>query len=223
MPEWWSYTLSDFLLFSPRTYYRMLERYNEAVWPGHVLALGIGGFILALLRNQSPRQGRFVAAMLSLLWAWIAAGFLWKRYATINWAAMYLVPLFLLQSLLLLQRGLTRKGWRLRLTKGVPAAGLGLFVFSFFLYPALAPSLGRPLQQSEFFGLAPDPTAIGTMGLALACEGVPWELLIIPLLWCLFSGLTLLAMGSPEAAVVLGVPLLVLSGLVWRVIARQRA
>jgi hypothetical protein len=221
MPEWWSYTLSDFLLFSPRTYYRMLERYNEAVWPGHGLALGIGGFILVLLRNPSPREGGFVAAMLGLLWAWIAAAFLWKRYATINWAATYLVPLFLLQSLLLLRLVLPRYRWSFRFAKGVPAAGVALFVLSLVVYPALGPVLGRSWQQSEVFGVAPDPTAVGTMGLALASEGVRWDLLVIPLLWCLFSGLTLLAMGSPEAAVVLGVPLLVLSGLVWRVIARR--
>jgi Family of unknown function (DUF6064) len=223
MPEWWSYTLSDFLLFSPRTYYRMLERYNEAVWPGHGLALAIGGFILVLLRNPSPRLGGFVAAMLGLLWAWIAAAFLWKRYSTINWAATYLAPLFLLQSLLLLRRGLPRYRWSFRFAKGLPAAGVALFVLSLVIYPALGPVLGRSWQQSEVFGVAPDPTAIGTIGLALASEGVRWDLLVIPLLWCLFSGLTLLAMGSPEAAVVLGVPLLVLGGLLWRVIARQRA
>jgi hypothetical protein len=37
MSEWWTYSLSDFLLFSPRTYYRLFELYNLAVWPWHVL------------------------------------------------------------------------------------------------------------------------------------------------------------------------------------------
>ena len=37
MSEWWTYTISDFLMFSPRTYYRMLERYNTAIWPGQIL------------------------------------------------------------------------------------------------------------------------------------------------------------------------------------------
>jgi hypothetical protein len=27
MSEWWSYSLSDFLLFSPRTYYRLFDLY----------------------------------------------------------------------------------------------------------------------------------------------------------------------------------------------------
>ena len=33
MSEWWTYTLSDFLLFSPRTYYRLFELHHRALWP----------------------------------------------------------------------------------------------------------------------------------------------------------------------------------------------
>ena len=29
MSEWWTYRLSNFLLFSPRTYYRLFELYNS--------------------------------------------------------------------------------------------------------------------------------------------------------------------------------------------------
>ena len=42
MSEWWTYTLSDFLLFSPRTYYRLFEIYNAAIWPAQIVALGLG-------------------------------------------------------------------------------------------------------------------------------------------------------------------------------------
>ena len=42
MPEWWTYALSDFLLFSPRTYYRLIERHNAAVWPAQIVTLGLG-------------------------------------------------------------------------------------------------------------------------------------------------------------------------------------
>ncbi len=42
MPEWWSYGLGDFLLFSPRTYYRLIERYNSGLWPLHLVALAAG-------------------------------------------------------------------------------------------------------------------------------------------------------------------------------------
>ncbi len=42
MSEWWTYTLSDFLLFSPRVYYRLLELHNHALWPAHLLTIARG-------------------------------------------------------------------------------------------------------------------------------------------------------------------------------------
>ena len=33
MSEWWTYTLSDFLLFSPRTYHRLFELHNVVMTP----------------------------------------------------------------------------------------------------------------------------------------------------------------------------------------------
>ena len=50
MSEWWTYTLSDFLLFSPRTYYRLLELYNLATWPAQFAGGAIG-----LAINQTIR------------------------------------------------------------------------------------------------------------------------------------------------------------------------
>src|SRR5205807_4521090 len=49
MSEWWTYSLSDFLLFSPRTYYRLFELYNLALWPGQIAAIALGIVLLALL------------------------------------------------------------------------------------------------------------------------------------------------------------------------------
>src|SRR5690349_20103288 len=46
MSEWWSYRLSDFLLFSPRTYHRLFELHNIALWPMHVAALALGASLL---------------------------------------------------------------------------------------------------------------------------------------------------------------------------------
>jgi Family of unknown function (DUF6064) len=201
MSEWWSYTLSDFLLFSPRTYYRLLERYNEALWPAQILALGVGLGIFGLLRRPGEWRGRLIAAILAMLWGWIGWAFLWKRYATINWAAIYLVPLFALQVLLLLWTGVVRP--RLVFRSGRQVAGLlgtALLFLSLALYPIIAPVSGRPWRQAEIFGVAPDPTTIATLGVLLLSGGqTRWELLAVPVLWCLISGATLWALRSPEA------------------------
>jgi hypothetical protein len=47
MSEWWTYRLTSFLLFSPRTYYRTIELYNMAIWPAQLVGLAIG---LAIVR-----------------------------------------------------------------------------------------------------------------------------------------------------------------------------
>ena len=33
MSEWWTYGLSDFLMFSPRTWWRLAEQYHRSLWP----------------------------------------------------------------------------------------------------------------------------------------------------------------------------------------------
>ena len=40
MAVWLSYSLSDFLLFTPHTYYRLFELYNRAIWPVHAAGRG---------------------------------------------------------------------------------------------------------------------------------------------------------------------------------------
>src|SRR5262245_38275835 len=213
MPEWWTYSLTDFLLFSPRTYYRLIERHNLAVWPAQLLALGLVAVIAGLLRRTSRERGRAVAAILAGLWAWVGWTFVAGRYATINWAASYFSWLFVVEVLLLgwlgVARGNLRFGWR-RDPGGL--AGGAMFVGSVALYPILAPALGRGWTQSETFGIVPDPTVLGTLGLLLMSEASPRPrkaLLAAPLVWCLLGGATLWAMGSPEAWILLPAAVLV--------------
>jgi hypothetical protein len=210
MPEWWTYTFSDFLLFSPRTYYRLIERHNEAIWPGQVVTIGLGLVIAVLVRRPAPRQGRLVSTVLAALWTWVAWAFLWQRYAAINWAVTYLVWLFAIEVLLLVWIGVVRGGLSFRWRRDAEgAAGIALFFLSLTLYPVFAPLLGRGWRQAEIFGVAPDPTVLATLGLLLLAKEAPrWELLAAPLLWCLVSGATLWAMGSPEAWVLISAALL---------------
>lgn len=195
MPEWWTYTVSDFLMFSPRTYYRLLERYNLSIWPAHVLALGLGIAILALSYRGGAQRGRLIAAILAAGWLWVAWAFHFQRYATINWAAVHFAAGFSLEAVLLIWAGVIRN----RLLPETATAGLGIFLVGLVAYPLIDPLLGRPWDQAEVFGVAPDPTVIATLGMLLACPKAPRLLLAIPVLWCGVSGATLWAMKAPEA------------------------
>jgi hypothetical protein len=72
MSEWWTYTLSDFLLFSPRTWYRLIELYNAAVWPAQIVTAGLGLAILALLSRFPTVRGRWISAILAGCWLFVA-------------------------------------------------------------------------------------------------------------------------------------------------------
>jgi uncharacterized protein DUF6064 len=200
MSEWWTYRLSDFLLFSPRTYYRLIERYNAAVWPAHVLMLALGAGILWMLLRPAAVRSRAIAVLLAALWAWVAWAFVWRRYATINWAAMYFVWLFAIEAVLLGWIGVVRRGLRFRVVKGTAGvAGVVLLAFAVFVYPILAPAAGREWRQAEVFGIAPDPTVIGTLGILLLAESrARTAVLVVPGLLVAISGATLWAMASPE-------------------------
>ncbi|AWU96832.1 DUF6064 family protein [Azospirillum ramasamyi] len=202
MPEWWTYSAEDFLLFSPRAYWRLIERHNEALWPAQVPILLLGIAILWLLFRPRPWSHRTIAGSLALLWGWVAWSFLWERYTTINWAAVYVAPLFALQAVLLASVG-PRLRWSFdRSARGV--VGLGLFLYAVVLHPLTAPLAGRSIRGAEVFGITPDPTAIATVGLVLMAAGRwSWLLLVIPLIWCLGSWLTLYGMGAAESWVLL--------------------
>jgi hypothetical protein len=217
MSEWWTYTLQDFLLFSPRTYYRLFELYNLAIWPAQFLALTLGLAVLALLVRPSPKTGQRIAAILALAWFFVAWAYFNARYASINWIAPYFAAAFLIEALLLAWAGIIRRSFSLSLVDHAGKIGLCLFLFALFIQPMIGPLLGRPITQSEVVGLMPDPTAIATLGLLLIVTSrYVISLLIIPLAWCIISAATLWTMGSPEAWVMLAAPLICMIALLWR-------
>ncbi len=210
MSEWWSwfssYRPSDFLMFSPRIYWRLFESLNVQAWPAQPLIVGAA---LAWTNWGARQAGAFGAAtariaLFGSACAWVASAWLFfaQRYAPINWAAAYATPAFALQALGLLALaafgGVRGQGDPMR-----HRIGLAMLLWALLAHPLLAGATGRPWLQAEVFGLAPDPTAIGTLGLLLLLRGetvaaraglrVLW---LLPWLWCVISATTLWTMGS---------------------------
>ena len=205
MSEWWTYRLSDFLLFSPQTYYRLFELYNQSVWPVQLAAVASGAAMIVLVLRRPDWQGRAVTGILSAAWLWVAWAYHLQRYASINWMAPFFSVIFIAQAVLLIWTGVVRG--RLHYGSVPPIAlkaGLGMFVYALVIQPLMAPLMGRGWIQTELFGIAPDPTAIATLGLILlAAGGTFWYLLILPIVWGAISAATLWSMGSSDAAIVL--------------------
>jgi hypothetical protein len=221
MSEWWTYTPGDFLMFSARSYQRLVERYNADVWPLHLLTMAAGLAALAVaLRSRSSSARRLVIVLLGAAWLWVAWAFLQRRFATINWAAEYAGWVFVAEGLALLYVGLA-PGWRGD-SDGRPrkpaAAGVAIVCFALLGYPLIALAMGRPWLQAEVFGVMPDPTAAATLGFLLL--GAPlWRWLIaIPLGACIGGGAMLLTMHSAEG----WLPLLIGASAAWSACSRGR-
>lgn len=204
MSEWWTYSPADLLMFAPRTYWRLFELQNQALWPMPVLTtlifLAVG---LGLLRHNITAM-RAGTAALALCWVLVAWSFLLQRYAAINLVGSLSAGAFAVQALGLLV--LSGAG-SLRTTDHPLRCeiGLGLLAWALLLYPLHALVAGRPLVQAEVFGFAPDPTAIGSLGLLLCADTgsrfARWllgALQWVAVAWCAVSAATLWTMGSQQ-------------------------
>ena len=201
MPDWVTYRLSDFLLFSARTYYRMFELYHREIWPAQAVIVAFALALIFILRHNDEVRGRAVAGLLALSWVWVAVAFHLARYAEINWAARYFAVAFIVQAILLTWHGVIRQ--RLFLGQIAPSSRRiwpSLLLIVLVLETILGLSAGRSWRQLEFPGLTPDATAIATLFIvSSAAPAAPRIALAIPILWCAIGGATLWALGSPEA------------------------
>ena len=240
MSEWWTYRPSDFLMFSARSYYRLLELYNAALWPAQPIVIALGVLGLATLAWAGGRQPapvwpqRIGCALLAAAWLWIAVAFHAQRFASINtaaigyavaWALQAVVLLALALALALGTRGSDGPGRASVMRADAPArwTGLGLMAYAVGLHPWVGLWVGRSIGQAEVAGLAPDPTALATLGLLLllprardalqrALRRVAWS---IALAWCALSGLTLAGLGAPDTWVLPALGTVAL-GAAWR-------
>ena len=195
MSEWWTYSLSDFLMFSSRSYYRLIESYNAAIWPAHLLALVAGLVVIVAIVRPRQHLQRSAALVLAAAWGWVAWAYHLERYAEINTAAPYFAAAFAVQALLLC--------WlAYRPGNAAPAPqplALGLSGLAILAYPLLALARdGGTWRQAEIFGIVPDPTVVATLGMLLAWRA-PAIFWLIPVSWCLVSGATLMELKIGHA------------------------
>ncbi len=196
MSEWWTYSLSDFLMFSSRSYFRLIENYNAAIWPAHLLALVAGVVVIGCTARPGRRAQTTAALLLAAAWGWVGWAYQLERYADINTAAPYFGAAFALQALVLC--------W-LAAKPGVPTparmrnrVALGIVGLAVLAFPAMALAGRGGWRQAELFGITPDPTVAATLGALLAWRAQPvaW---LIPVAWCVVSGATLMEMRVQHA------------------------
>lgn len=194
MGEWSSYALSDFLLFSPQTYFRQFALINEATFPVPIVIMALSLIIVALAGGGGWRD-RAIMLGLALLCANAGWQFHYGSYADINWAADWFAIGFAVQAVGLLLWSVMGKfpPHKVALLLRLLAA------FVVLAYPLQAVGFGRPWQEAEVVGISPDATMVFTLlVLAPAVAGWRYLLLAIPVLWCVIGLLTLWTMGAAE-------------------------
>ncbi len=196
-----SWAPEDFLLFSPRAYWRLFALENAAVWPAQLLLIAAGALLLfGMVRGWRPSgrwRGPALVFALAAAWFWTGWQFVALRYGAINWAAPMLAWGFYAEAALLAALGLS--GRLAFAGRGKRAqAGIGLLAAAVLAWPLLAPLDGRPWQEAEVFAVAPDPTAIATLALLALAPRSRWTvpLAVVPALWLAVSALTLFTMGA---------------------------
>ena len=192
-----SWTLEDLLLFSPQVYWRLFALENEAAWPAQPVVLAAGVLLaLGFILNRQP-SGRWLGPVLGAAWLWTGWHFVALRFGTVNWLAPTLAWGFYAEAALLAGLGLAgrivfpkprtrRLGW-------VSASSRQRWSG-----PFSRRSTDGPGTRPRSLAIAPDPTAIATLGLLALAARNRWTALlcVAPVLWLALSTLTLVTMGA---------------------------
>jgi hypothetical protein len=189
MTEWWTYGLSDFLMFSPESYWRLVARHNAAWWPAQLLVGAVPAALLLTLRTPSASASRAMLLVLALAWAWLGHAFYWRRYAEIFLAAPSLASACGAQALLLTLAALLP----IRRPGIARPAAAAVTLAAALCYPLLAPLTGHRWPEAEVFAFMPEPTALATLSVLLGrplARAPRMALALVPLLVLLLGGAT---------------------------------
>ncbi len=228
MGEWSSYRLDDFLMFSPRAWYRMLELHHRAWWPLQAVAAALGAGLLWTIHRRHAAALRLALVLVGAGLLFVAWAFHGGPHASINLAAPYYAVAFGIEGLLLVGLALLRRELVLARSDGWSGLAVALLALALLVYPALAPLWARPLAQSEWFALAPDPTMLAALAVLLlaGCGGRGLRhprrtvvlLSILPVAWCVVTGTTLRLLGAPDWWLMPSAALLVCVVAGWRLV-----
>lgn len=200
MSEWSSYSLHDLLIFSPESYFRLFARSNQDFWPFQLTIIAVALLMLYLTTVRTVRAQLFILVGLALFWLLSGWWFVHQFYSQINTIADWYLWLFLLQIVLLLLYATLnhlKTGFYRPAGDAMLGLGMGIAVYALFIHPLLLLLAGREWRAVELVGVAPDPTAIATIGFVLAMgKGkLRFWLLIIPAIWIMISVLTYSTFG----------------------------
>ncbi|MEZ5658343.1 MAG: hypothetical protein R3E83_07355 [Burkholderiaceae bacterium] len=214
MGEWSSYAIADFLPYDRETAYRLMELANAHLWPLHLLGIVFALMVARAVWRPGAVPVRQAAAAVALAWLVLALGFIASELAPLLWVGSWLAGAAAAFALLPLSIALrmprTPAAWSPgSLTR---RAALALLIWALIGHPLLGPLVARRSWAGlEWFAVAPAPTALATLALAVVCPPVQALMLAPgPLVWFMLAGASSYALGAVEVQISLAVALLLL-------------
>jgi hypothetical protein len=196
----------------------VFERYNQAIWPMHIVAYILGITVIFLAAKKTRYSDQIISVVLACFWAWMGIVYHLMYFSAINGAAIGFGILFIVQAILWLVFGVIRPKLSFQLdTNPYALTGVVLIVYAMLVYPLIGTLLGHGYPRSPSFGVAPCPTTIFTFGLLLwTTARVPKTVLIIPLIWSLLGFSAAVSLGVREDLGLLLAGVLSVALLLWR-------
>lgn len=189
--DWLSYSLQDFIMFSPEVLLRLTARANHELWPWLPFLWAVAVSIPFLAISPRERLRRMAVSLVGVSWIICGYVYLVRLYGPINWPATYFGWAFVLQGLAVLLLAATAN----KTARARPGVAL-VWIVAVIALPGIAAYEAEDWQAAAFFSLSPEVTASVSL-LLLTSLARPWSWLIsiIPLLWCVFASLVFWGLG----------------------------
>ncbi len=209
------------LPFTADQFFDLFVTYNRAIWPAQIFAYGLAAIAIAAILVRSAAGSRIAFSVLGLLWLWNGFAYHLTYFTRINTAAYVFAALFVLQGILLSTFAATAAKSAPSTWQGPWApVGLALIAYATVFYGLLGSALGHGWPRAPVFGVAPCPTVIFTIGIAMVSTPIlPGWLLAIPLLWAAIGSTAAILLSVEED---LGLLAAAVIGAGW-LISRYRA
>lgn len=189
--------------YSLQVFITLLSEHVAAVWPWPAISLLVAFILMLFISLGFAFVSSFVSIYLAFIWAWVGIVYHIRFYASLNWAGTLFGVMFLAQAILIIWFTFVRSppAFQLVQTK-TRILAIPVLIYLLVMHPFLGKNafnlvaLGDLDSIGSFdfsgsyqlVGVTPDATNLFTLAVfSLSVSGVSRLVLVIPLLWCLFS------------------------------------
>jgi hypothetical protein len=185
------FTLSQFL--------KVFEDYNLSVYPMQIIFYLLAAIIILLALRKTFFSDKVITIVVSFFWLWMGVVYHFIHFTTINNAAFVFGAVFIVEALLLLNAGVLKRHLSFKFQRDIfGITGAACILYALIVYPTLNYMAGHTYPASPTFGL-PCPTTIFTFGVLMWTDKkIPFNLLLIPLIWSIIGFSAAFSLGMIE-------------------------